>query len=280
MPSGLGWMVRMNKRGEREHNVNVANRAKEAKEKKNAIHQAKLDSITNNSRQSPTDIITTFQRQPFTSSSMLQIGFLNNPIYVERSDIHLGGEITKTSAGTSVVPNLNCHYDAVSPPAQQGVTPPPKPSTTFNGGVYELVQFHFHKTSEHTLDGNYHAMEVHFVHKMTNADGDTQYLVLGFFLRDTPNDAGPFDHIVNWDNNVTDYSVTIRSSDIPNHYYTYPGSLTTPDFTASVRWIIFSTPLNCKYIDNWKVIKNTPLGKPMRAPQRTLESEVQRVDTN
>ncbi len=36
---------------------------------------------------------------------------------------------------------------------------------TCNGSRLELVQFHWHRSSEHTFDGRHHAMEVHLVHK-------------------------------------------------------------------------------------------------------------------
>jgi carbonic anhydrase len=35
-----------------------------------------------------------------------------------------------------------------------------------NGQKYELLQFHFHATSEHTLNGHAAKMEVHLVHKL------------------------------------------------------------------------------------------------------------------
>src|SRR5579859_3767318 len=43
-------------------------------------------------------------------------------------------------------------------------------SITYNEIQYNLVQFHFHHPSEHTIDGQSFAMELHFVH--SNASGD------------------------------------------------------------------------------------------------------------
>lgn len=37
--------------------------------------------------------------------------------------------------------------------------------TTVNGKVFELKQFHHHSPSEHTVDGEYFPLEVHFVHE-------------------------------------------------------------------------------------------------------------------
>jgi carbonic anhydrase len=41
---------------------------------------------------------------------------------------------------------------------------------TFNGKVYNLLQFHFHVPSEHHIDEEYYPMEVHFVHKSAGKD--------------------------------------------------------------------------------------------------------------
>ena len=46
---------------------------------------------------------------------------------------------------------------------------PPGSSITYGGTRYELLQFHFHAPSEHTIDGKHAPMEAHFVHK--SADG-------------------------------------------------------------------------------------------------------------
>lgn len=38
-------------------------------------------------------------------------------------------------------------------------------STTVGGKVFDLKQFHFHNPSEHTIDGEYFPLEMHFVHE-------------------------------------------------------------------------------------------------------------------
>src|SRR5262249_44661424 len=44
----------------------------------------------------------------------------------------------------------------------------PGDSLTLDGRVYEFKQFHFHKPSEHAVDGKRLAMEAHFVHAQAN----------------------------------------------------------------------------------------------------------------
>jgi carbonic anhydrase len=56
---------------------------------------------------------------------------------------------------------------------------PPGSSITYGGTRYELLQFHFHAPSEHTIDGRHAPMEAHFVHK--SADG--KLAVVGIFLK-------------------------------------------------------------------------------------------------
>ena len=48
-------------------------------------------------------------------------------------------------------------------------------SIQFDGKTYDLSQFHFHAKSEHTINGQYSPMEVHFV----NVSADGQNTVIG-----------------------------------------------------------------------------------------------------
>jgi hypothetical protein len=45
------------------------------------------------------------------------------------------------------------------------VNVPPGPAVLVNGRRLQLVQFHWHRSSEHTLDGRHYAMELHLVHR-------------------------------------------------------------------------------------------------------------------
>ena len=58
-------------------------------------------------------------------------------------------------------------------------------SSTFSvgsGGNFRLVQFHFHRPSEHTVNGASFPMEVHFVH--SNAAGNLA--VVGVLMTGRP----------------------------------------------------------------------------------------------
>lgn len=61
----------------------------------------------------------------------------------------------------------------------------------FEGQKYSLKQFHFHKISEHTLNGKAYGMEVHFVH-MKESKGKNEKpaaVALGFFVNAGPANA-------------------------------------------------------------------------------------------
>ena len=45
------------------------------------------------------------------------------------------------------------------------VNVPPGPTVLVDGRRLQLVQFHWHRSSEHTLDGRHYAMELHLVHR-------------------------------------------------------------------------------------------------------------------
>jgi carbonic anhydrase len=111
---------------------------------------------------------------------------------------------------------------------------------------YNLIQFHFHHPSEHTLDGQAFPMEVHFVH--SNAEG--KLAVVGVLLTEGINDNAAFapvwEHAPAEETRVTTIDgVTIDANAmLPSSrlFYTYNGSLTTPPCSEQVRWLVLTTP--------------------------------------
>lgn len=108
---------------------------------------------------------------------------------------------------------------------------------TSNGKTYELLQFHYHHTSEHSIDGNYFPLEVHYVHRA--ADG--QLAVIGVMFKEGPS---------NWLFNTVQQhfpqplsvyaspaTLNLKALLPPNlKYYQYSGSLTTPACSENVNW--------------------------------------------
>lgn len=123
---------------------------------------------------------------------------------------------------------------------------PPGSKGYFGGKQFELVNMHFHTSSEHTLSGNQLPMEAHLVHK--NELG--QISVVGIFLIE-----GRFNPFIEkiWNHIPADKhqdrlvpNLLINAKDLlPSKmtYYFYVGSLTTPPCTEGVRWHVLNTPV-------------------------------------
>ncbi len=122
----------------------------------------------------------------------------------------------------------------------------PGSSITFNGGQYDLLQFHFHKPSEEKIAGKAYPMVAHLVHK--NKDG--KLAVVGVLI-----DQGKENDLLKtlWTNlpretekELSPAKVTIDvSAFLPEdkNYYTFKGSLTTPPCSEGVTWFILKSPV-------------------------------------
>lgn len=110
---------------------------------------------------------------------------------------------------------------------------------------YTLSQFHFHRPSEHTINGKAVPMELHLVHRAANGD----YAVVGVLL--TAGDAVNPVYAPIFENlpaeaetdNATDFTLALADL-LPAEttFTTYAGSLTTPPCSEGVRWLVLNTP--------------------------------------
>jgi carbonic anhydrase len=109
-------------------------------------------------------------------------------------------------------------------------------------GNFKLVQFHFHRPSEHQFNGKAYPMEVHFVH--SNPSGSLA--VVGVMMESGKPNA-VFKKIVTTMPAKEGAPVNADTAINPNGllprkltYYRYTGSLTTPPCAETVDWLVLT----------------------------------------
>ncbi len=114
-----------------------------------------------------------------------------------------------------------------------------------DGSRYDVVQFHYHAPSEHHIDGQAFAAEIHIVHK--NAEG--KLAVIGILLQQGTENAA-FDPFINnlpaEKTDAKDAGNKVNAADfLPAEQTTfrYSGSLTTPPCSEGVSWLVMTSPV-------------------------------------
>ena len=121
----------------------------------------------------------------------------------------------------------------------------PGSGITLDGTRYELLQFHFHHGSEHTVGGVQLSMELHLVHRSDRG----ALAVVGVLLGEgAANEAlAPiWERIPSQANGAEAVPDAVDVAALlpePRTAWRYRGSLTTPPCTEGVAWIVMSEPV-------------------------------------
>ena len=125
----------------------------------------------------------------------------------------------------------------------------PGSSLTLDGQKYELLQFHFHRPSEHLISGMAAAMEAHFVHQ-DRATGDLVVLAVLIAEGETNRaiesiwqQMAPFASQTDRVSNLTINALQLLPTN-SKRYYRYQGSLTTPPCSEVVTWLVLKQPIS------------------------------------
>lgn len=111
--------------------------------------------------------------------------------------------------------------------------------------TYQLLQFHFHTPSEHTVDGKAYGMELHLVHQ--NQAGI--FAVVGVLIEEGAENyflQPVWDHLLESEGEKILKKVMINAQTLlpeKREYYRYDGSLTTPPCSEGVKWYLMKNPI-------------------------------------
>lgn len=109
---------------------------------------------------------------------------------------------------------------------------------------YELLQFHFHHPSEEAIQGKYHDLVIHLVHK----DAEGHIAVVAVLFNEGASNAGikaVVEHMPTAKEKEITADATVDATSLlpqTQSYYTFKGSLTTPPCSEGVTWFVLRTP--------------------------------------
>ncbi|MDI1431144.1 carbonic anhydrase [Polyangium sorediatum] len=128
----------------------------------------------------------------------------------------------------------------------------PGGTLVLDGVTYTLEQFHFHAPSEHRIAGKAHPMEAHFVHSAppVSPGGPPRRAVVAVMIDVGPEEntflAPLFAHLPDTEGEGTCLSTEGLAEVLLGDrggFYRYDGSLTTPDCSEHVQWIVMEKPI-------------------------------------
>ena len=147
------------------------------------------------------------------------------------------------------------------------------------GTRFELLQYHFHAPSEHTVGARHFPMEMHLVHQSQSGE----VAAVGVFIEagahnaafepvweHVPKETGKQEHL---EHVVVDVDQLLPSD---RRTYRYPGSFTTPPCSEGVHWLVFVEPIQLgqEQIDAFRAVV-----KVNNRPVQSLEGREVLIET-
>jgi carbonic anhydrase len=172
---------------------------------------------------------------------------------------------------------------------------------TLPDGIYNVLQFHFHCPSEHSVDGALSECEMHIVHQREGSSGTQDLAVVGI-LFDRIKKAGTsessgldlnFLRSLGFGATLPKEGESIPLVDgidlrrtfgeaLAGGYYHYKGSLTTPPCSETVHWYVLrkKAAISKKMIDQFKMMFPSPAdNRPVQPLNgREVASDVESVE--
>jgi len=145
-------------------------------------------------------------------------------------------------------------------------------------GEYKFLQYHVHTPSEHTIDGISYPLEVHLVHintdeKQAKQDNQNELAVIGLLFKEGNENIALKSFFDNLSSIKTVKSKTTIDTDlsslIPSNdaYYSYAGSLTTPNCRETVTWHVMKQIQEISKAQLQllrSVLNNEPINRPVQ----------------
>lgn len=193
------------------------------------------------------DIVWSYSDVPAWSTACEECAVCGNGIFQSPIDIKTQDTVKQGSVPIALVPmsGMADVYDT-GHNVKAGYVNPLMNSLNWGSEYYpkaQLLQFHYHTPSEHTVDGQSFPLEIHLVH----ISGDKLFVVGIFFKPGAHNPA--VDQLLTFasdKDSSTPRSVSTAglfdSCDL-GRYWTYTGSLTTPPCSEGVRWFVLKDPV-------------------------------------
>ena len=160
----------------------------------------------------------------------------------EQSPIDLGSTVTPVDIADPDISWAASDIELVNNGHTIQANVPVGNTTVLAGHEYDLLQFHWHKPSENTVEGDPFAMELHFVH----ADSADMLAVLAVLIE--PGEGlDVYDTIWAAQPDI-DATATVADLDfvellpVDRKTFVFPGSLTTPPCSEGVAWNVFQAP--------------------------------------